>query len=189
MRRWLSRSAVRPGDGVTHLASSTAATVVRPDKSSPAAMAVAGLILALAVFLFVDGRVWGSTQKVTSPARDQTRQTTTTTTTTRSTASDGLLEALLGTGGALLVFGLAYGRITSITLPGGVVVALSADEDKALSDEVEKQTATKTADEKREVLARARVDALGTKQRKAQSSVALDDQELAAIAERAAADR
>lgn len=189
MRAWSSWSAVRSGDDVTHVASSTAATVVRPNTSSPLAIAVAGLILVLAAFLFIDGRVWGSTQQVTSPASHQsaTKQTTTTTT-TRNTASDGLLEALLGTGGALLVFGLAYGRITSITLPGGVVVALSADEDKTLSDAVDKQTTQKPS-EKSAVLARARADALGAKQRKAQSSVALSDQELADIAQRAAADR
>jgi hypothetical protein len=64
----------------------------------------------------------------TTGATGQT-QATAKTTTTKNAPSDSLLTAVLGVGGALLIVGILYGRISTIKLPGGVELTLTKEEE------------------------------------------------------------
>ncbi len=72
----------------------------------------------------------GETTETTKPGKDAVAQTETVKK-TASGPSDSLLTALLGAGAGLMVIGFLYGRISSIKLPGGTEIGLSAQEKKA----------------------------------------------------------
>ncbi len=67
------------------------------------------------------------------------------TTTEKKAPSDTLLTTLLGTGAALIVVGALYGRISTIKLPGGVEIGLSADEKEKTAQKVSEKVKEKAA--------------------------------------------
>lgn len=96
------------------------------------------------VGVLILNRTLGSeTKEVTQPAAQVdtgAAEATTKTTESKEFASETLLSALLGVGGALILVGFLYARISSIKLPGGTEIGLGK-----LTEEEEEEAAKKVA--------------------------------------------
>jgi len=102
--------------------------------------------------------------------------------------SDELLTAVIGSGAALILIGFLYGRISSIKLPGGIDVGLTADEVEkgtkktleALPDGVDPATAAKAIQQTQEAMLTVKAG------QQAEAGVApLPDEKIRSVAESA----
>lgn len=105
-----------------------AGNVVTSRKANPWLIAL-GIAL---VICFAGGTVYARTagsETVEKPG-PEAKATEAKTTTTKNAPSETLLTTLLGTGAALLIIGVLYGRISTIKLPGGIELTLSKEAEK-----------------------------------------------------------
>jgi hypothetical protein len=98
------------------------------------------------VLLFMGGSVFarlsgGETITTPAPAGTTTSNAsaTETKTKTKTAPSDTILTALLASGGALILAGALYSRISTITLPGGVSVGLTNKETTTTAETVKNE--------------------------------------------------
>lgn len=102
---------------------------VAVSKETKHALVVVGALLVI-LAIVVAGLSWGLGSKTTEtePAKSDAVSQVEKTKKTYSGPSDNLLMAVLGSGAALILVGFLYGRISSIKLPGGVDIGLTAEE-------------------------------------------------------------
>jgi hypothetical protein len=105
----------------------------RPQPGRWTLFAVGGIVLLLGVAGIVTGWAIGTTETTSKTGGEATEVHTT------SAPSENVLLGLLGAGGALVVAGAFYSRITAIKLPGGVEVDLSEQEKAAVANKVAEQ--------------------------------------------------
>lgn len=109
-------------------------------KETKQALVVIGAALII-LAIVVAALSWGLGSKTTEtePSKSAAASTVEKTKKTYSGPSDSLLMAVIGSGAALILVGFLYGRISSIKLPGGVDIGLTAEEkEKAATKTLEK---------------------------------------------------
>jgi hypothetical protein len=113
----------------------TEVTIEKPgvavSKETKQGLVAIGMIL-VALALAAAGINWaegGETTETTKPPQSGGTETKKVTK-TKDGPSESLLTALLGAGAGLIVIGFLYGRISSIKLPGGTEIGLTAEEKK-----------------------------------------------------------
>jgi hypothetical protein len=117
-------------------------TVKEVDKPKPELIGLGLLLVLLAIAGVVYARAVGSvTVETTTPApatngvqQQPQAAASTKETKTKGAPSDNLLLAVVGVGGVLVLVGFLYGRISSITLPGGSKIDLKGEEIRKLQD-------------------------------------------------------
>jgi flagellar basal body-associated protein FliL len=154
--------------------------VVVPKQANPYLIALGALLIVLFVTGMIYTRAVGSETKETKPAA--TEQANATKTETKSAPSDTLLTSILAAGATLIIVGALYGRISTIKLPGGTEISLSAEEkEKAaatvvekLSDDVDPRKAVEVTQEATDRLLQA----------KAYGTVELPDEKIERVVEK-----
>jgi len=119
-------------------------SVAKAESKNPWLVAAGLVLIALFFFGVILSRAVGTHTQETTSAGSGVKSTT-----TKSLPSDNVLTAVLATGGLLLIVGVLYSRITSIKLPGGAEVELTADEGQQVAASVlqaAKQNDTPPAD-------------------------------------------
>jgi hypothetical protein len=133
-------------------------TFSKPDPKVAVRTEVKGVLVAIGVALVllaivVAGLSWALGTKTTEsePAKQSDSAKVEKTKKTYAGPSETLLTAVIGSGAALILIGFLYGRISSIKLPGGVDIGLTAEEREkatektlaALPDATDPQVAAK----------------------------------------------
>lgn len=115
-----------------------------PDKPKWWLIAIGGAVIALFVGGVVLSMAVGTKTTVVGHAGTTSKTATVQaneTTTTKGVPSDTVLEAILATGGVLILVGFLYGRISTIKIPGGGEIDLSADEKQQVASAVATEAA------------------------------------------------